>query len=174
MQNKGGVISAFVNPQNDGTLAFIERACLLYDENGRIDYFGEVPAADRLIGYEILLREKFVTLPGLIDLHTHLPQYEFASQGAEALLPWLNRYTFPQEGRFSDDRVAELQSLNFFQKLALARHNDDGRVPFSSQQSCGYSLQRSQPGGYSGISRPHAYGPQRARRTFDHGGRCRT
>ena len=147
MQNKGGVISAFVNPQNDGTLAFIERACLLYDENGRIDYFGEVPAADRLIGYEILLREKFVTLPGLIDLHTHLPQYEFASQGAEALLPWLNRYTFPQEGRFSDDRVAELQSLNFFQNSLshgttttvayLSAHSRAADIAFSEASRAG-------------------------------------
>ncbi len=116
MQNKGGIISAFVNPQADGSLHLIERGCLLWNEQGRIDYFApEVPAPERLAGYEILLRERAITLPGFIDLHTHLPQYEFAAQGAEALLPWLNRYTFPQEARFSDERVAELQSLNFFQ-----------------------------------------------------------
>ncbi|AFM13326.1 guanine deaminase [Turneriella parva] len=115
MQKKRGIISAFINPQADGSLAFVERGCLLYDEHGKIEYFGAVPSADTMTGYEVLLRERHVTLPGFIDLHTHLPQYEFAGQGAEALLPWLNRYTFPQEARFSDERVAELQSLNFFQ-----------------------------------------------------------
>ncbi len=119
MNKKGGIISAFINPQADGTLDFIDRGCLLYNEEGKIDYFGALPSTDTMTGYEILLREHHVTLPGFIDLHTHLPQYEFASQGAEALLPWLNRYTFPQEARFSDERVAELQSLNFFQ-TALA------------------------------------------------------
>ena len=132
MMKKGGIISAFINPQADGTLAYVDRGCLLFNEQGRIDYFGAVPSTDTMTGYEILLREHHVTMPGLIDLHTHLPQYEFASQGAEALLPWLNRYTFPQEARFSAERVAELQSANFFQ-TALA-HGTTTTVAYLSSQ----------------------------------------
>lgn len=133
MQNKGGIISAFINPQVDGSIEFVERGCLLWDENGAITYFGaDVPSPDRLAGHEILLREHAITLPGFIDLHTHLPQYEFAAQGAEALLPWLKRYTFPQEQRFSDERVAELQSLNFFQS-SLAQGTTTTVAYLSSQ-----------------------------------------
>lgn len=111
----GGIIAAFINPNAQGGLDYYPRACLLWNEAGVITYFGpEVPAPDRLAHHEILLREHDIVLPGLIDLHTHLPQYEFAAQGAAELLPWLERYTYPQESRFADARVAEEQSSNFF------------------------------------------------------------
>lgn len=113
---KGGLISAVVNPTDNGRLEFFDKACLLWNEQGLITYFSpSMPTADQMAGHEILLRENMIALPGLIDLHTHLPQYEFAAQGAAALLPWLTNYTFPQEARFADDAVAELQSLNFFE-----------------------------------------------------------
>ncbi len=111
----GGIIAAFINPNRQGGLDFYPRACLLWNAEGTITYFGaEVPAPDRLAHHEILLRENDLVFPGLIDLHTHLPQYEFASQGAAELLPWLERYTYPQESRFADTKVAEQQSSNFF------------------------------------------------------------
>ena len=113
---KGGLISAAINPTADRSLSYFDKACLLWDEAGKITYFSaEMPGVDRIAGHEVLLRENMIALPGLIDLHTHLPQYEFAAQGAAALLPWLEKYTFPQEARFADERVAELQSMNFFQ-----------------------------------------------------------
>jgi len=56
-----------------------------------------------------------IILPGLIDLHTHLPQYPFVSLGGNLpLLPWLNNYTFPQEIIFNNEEIAKLQSDNFF------------------------------------------------------------
>lgn len=120
-KKKGGLIAAFVNPNDSGTLAYHDKACLLWNEAGTIEYFAEkVPEPKKLEGYEIFIRDKMIALPGLIDLHTHLPQYEFAGQGAEALLPWLEKYTFPQESRFSDGKTAEQQSQNFFQSAMRA------------------------------------------------------
>ncbi|GAB4430184.1 MAG: hypothetical protein OHK0011_12800 [Turneriella sp.] len=111
----GGIIAAFINPNAHGVLDYYPRACLLWNEAGVITYFGpEVPAPDKLAHHEILLREHDIVLPGLIDLHTHLPQYEFAAQGAAELLPWLERYTYPQEARFADEKIAAEQSANFF------------------------------------------------------------
>jgi guanine deaminase len=116
MRKKGGIVAAFINPTADGRLDFLDKAFLLWNEQGIIEYFSaSEPAPEKLSGYEVLSYEDAVAMPGLIDLHTHLPQYEFAAQGAEALLPWLEKYTFPQEARFADPGVAELQSLNFFQ-----------------------------------------------------------
>jgi guanine deaminase len=116
MSRPKGLISSFINPQPDGTVRFFEKACLLWNDEGIITQFStDIPEKSQLARHEILSRESFIAIPGLIDLHTHLPQYEFAAQGAEALLPWLEKYTFPQEARFADNTVAELQSLNFFQ-----------------------------------------------------------
>lgn len=116
MRQKGGLVAAFVNPTPDGDLEFLDKAYLLWDAHGTIEYFSAArPPAEKIAEYNIVERADRLALPGLIDLHTHLPQYEFAAQGAEALLPWLEKYTFPQEARFADSAVAELQSLNFFQ-----------------------------------------------------------
>jgi guanine deaminase len=46
-------------------------------------------------------------LPGFIDLHIHLPQTKvIASYGAQ-LMEWLERYTFVEEARYADPKVAE-------------------------------------------------------------------
>ena len=49
----------------------------------------------------------WLLLPGLVDLHTHVPQLPNAGVGAGLdLLTWLERYTFPLEERF-DAAAAE-------------------------------------------------------------------
>jgi guanine deaminase len=44
----------------------------------------------------------FWILPGLVDLHAHLPQYEAVAADGLELLPWLERHIYPAEERFSD------------------------------------------------------------------------
>lgn len=56
-------------------------------------------------------------LPGLIDTHTHLPQYAFAGLGTHGLLNWLNTYTFPEELKFSDPLYAKKSAKVFFDAL---------------------------------------------------------
>ncbi|MDX2097410.1 MAG: guanine deaminase [Leptolyngbyaceae cyanobacterium bins.59] len=41
-------------------------------------------------------------LPGFIDIHTHYPQMGIIAAYGEQLLGWLNKYTFPAEGKFCD------------------------------------------------------------------------
>ena len=40
--------------------------------------------------------------PGFVDTHLHAPQLEMIGSYGGHLLEWLNRYTFPTEGKFSD------------------------------------------------------------------------
>jgi len=58
-----------------------------------------------------------VILPGLIDLHAHLPHYPAAARQEEELLPWLERHIFPLERDFN---VAAARKLapHFFSELA--------------------------------------------------------
>ncbi|MFM9971823.1 MAG: guanine deaminase [Burkholderiales bacterium] len=42
-----------------------------------------------------------IIAPGFIDLHIHYPQVDVIGSPAEGLLPWLEKYTFPQEALFS-------------------------------------------------------------------------
>lgn len=61
-----------------------------------------------------------VVLPGLIDLHAHLPQLPNAGLGSGLdLLTWLNRYIFPLE-RAYDRTTAERQAPMAFAAFAAA------------------------------------------------------
>ncbi len=47
-------------------------------------------------------------IPGLIDLHTHAPQYSFRGLGMDLeLIDWLNQNTFPEEAKYSDLEYAK-------------------------------------------------------------------
>lgn len=47
-------------------------------------------------------------MPAFNDLHVHAPQYRNMGLAMdEELLPWLNRYTFPEESKFNDISYAE-------------------------------------------------------------------
>src|SRR5688500_6703343 len=46
----------------------------------------------------------FVVMPGIVDLHAHLPQLPNAGLGAGMdVLSWLDRYIFPLERRFDQE-----------------------------------------------------------------------
>ena len=63
----------------------------------------------------------FVALPGLVDLHVHLPQIPNAGVGAGMdLLAWLDRYIFPLEREFDDAASAERLAPAAFRAFAAA------------------------------------------------------
>ena len=58
-----------------------------------------------------------VVFPGLIDCHTHLPQYSAVARGQSELLPWLRENIFPVEREFTGPRARE-EAPRFFHELA--------------------------------------------------------
>lgn len=47
-------------------------------------------------------------IPGFIDLHLHAPQYVNRGLGLDKeLIPWLETYTFPEEGKYGDIEYAK-------------------------------------------------------------------
>ncbi|MFN3956594.1 MAG: guanine deaminase [Tepidimonas ignava] len=56
--------------------------------------------------------------PGFIDLHVHYPQTDIIGAPAEGLLPWLQRYTFPQEARLADPDHAHAVARFFLDEMA--------------------------------------------------------
>ncbi|MEX2011562.1 MAG: amidohydrolase family protein, partial [Chloroflexota bacterium] len=62
-----------------------------------------------------------VAMPGLVDLHVHLPQIPNAGVGAGLdLLTWLDRYIFPLERQWDDPAVAERLAPLAFEAFAAA------------------------------------------------------
>ncbi len=84
-------------------------------EGGRISgigQWGEQPAGDVInLGRDALLA------PGFVDTHLHAPQLEMIGSYGGHLLEWLNRYTFPTEGKFSDANHARRVAKALFDEL---------------------------------------------------------
>jgi guanine deaminase len=75
---------------------------LVVDEKGIIvDAGGFEAVSARHPGLAVEDLRPFWILPGLVDLHAHLPQYEAVAADGLELLPWLERHIFPAEERFS-------------------------------------------------------------------------
>ena len=90
------------------------------DQRGRIAWVG--PASDRpeaASGATDL--RPWLVLPGLVDLHAHLPQLPNAGLGAGLeLLTWLEQYIFPLERAWEDRAVAEQLAPAAFRAFAAA------------------------------------------------------
>jgi guanine deaminase len=84
-------------------LQFEEDGGLLIGPGGRIAASGPFAEVSTLHPEARIddLRPGWV-LPGLIDLHTHLPQYDAVALDGLELLPWLETHVFPAEAGFSD------------------------------------------------------------------------
>ncbi|MDO8485609.1 MAG: amidohydrolase family protein [Candidatus Limnocylindrales bacterium] len=79
---------------------------LLVDAAGRLTFVGAAGDRPAEAATALDLRP-WVVLPGLIDLHAHLPQLPNAGLGAGLdVLTWLDRYIFPLERGF-DEAAAE-------------------------------------------------------------------
>ena len=90
------------------------------DARGRITVAGAVSDHPDLASSAIDLRP-LVVLPGLVDLHAHLPQIPNAGLGAGLhLLTWLDRYIFPLEREFDDADAAERLAPAAFRAFATA------------------------------------------------------
>ena len=89
------------------------------DEHGRIGRAGRWPGTMGAPGDTVDLRP-MVLLPGMVDLHAHLPQIPNAGLGAGLdLLTWLNRYIFPLETAY-DRAAAEREAPAAFRAFAAA------------------------------------------------------
>jgi guanine deaminase len=98
-----------------GSLRSIPEGALVVDGAGRIadaGPFGDL--APRHAGVEIRDLRPHWILPGLVDLHVHLPQYECVALDGLELLPWLETHIFPGEARFADAAVARSAAERFF------------------------------------------------------------
>src|SRR5207248_4920095 len=61
-------------------------------------------------------RSGMAIFPGLIDCHTHLPQYPAVARGESELLPWLRQHIFPVERDFTGPKARD-EAPRFFHQL---------------------------------------------------------
>lgn len=86
-------------------------------QNGRIQELALGDPRDRYPVAEFHDFNEFTILPGFVDTHVHLPQLAILGIGSDSLLNWLDRFTYPEETRFSDPDYARKMSERFFDSL---------------------------------------------------------
>src|SRR5437879_4245308 len=84
--------------------------------------------------------------PGLIDCHTHLPQYSAVARGESQLLPWLRENIFPVEREFTGPK-ARVQAPQFFHELA--RHGTTTAMVYAAiyEDSCEIGFEAAKESG---------------------------
>lgn len=109
-----------LTPLDDGATRHEADAIVRVDAGGRIAWVGPAGTAsaeDRAAAADL---RPLVLLPGLVDLHAHLPQVPNAGLGAGLdLLTWLDRLVFPIERAF-DVPAAERLAPAAYRAFAAA------------------------------------------------------
>jgi guanine deaminase len=109
---------AVLTPRTSMHVSWHPDGVVVVNEGGRIAYCGSASTlpVEHLplpgIGCDGLI------IPGFIDCHIHLPQYDCRGMHAASLLEWLERYIFPEEERFADLEMARAVTRRFFDALA--------------------------------------------------------
>ncbi|MBR0369039.1 MAG: amidohydrolase family protein [Clostridia bacterium] len=99
-----------------GRLEIRERGIVVCEDGVCRGVFDAVP--ERFAHLEVVDCGDRLILPGLVDLHTHAPQYAFCGTGMDyELMDWLYKVAFPEEIRYADAAYAEKAYGIFAQKL---------------------------------------------------------
>jgi len=89
-------------------------------------------------------------LPGLIDIHTHIPQYPAVARGSAELLPWLKEHIFPLEREFTGAK-ARGEVGAYFQEVA--RHGTTTVMAYTAiyEDSCDAAFRAAEKTGIRAI-----------------------
>ena len=99
------VRARLLTPLADGGTRHDRDGLLVVDDRGRITFAGAASDRPDDAAGAVDLRP-WVVMPGMVDLHAHLPQLPNAGLGAGLdLLSWLERYIFPLERAFDAARA---------------------------------------------------------------------
>ncbi len=97
-------------------LTVLENGCLVSEGGVVTGVYTQLPeryAAEQVTDYGDSL-----IIPGLVDLHLHAPQFAVRGMGMDLeLLPWLNKYAFPEEARYADPEYASAAYGDFCDAL---------------------------------------------------------
>ena len=113
----------------NSALEYIEDALLVVD-NGKIDALGDADtllADQRFAQLDVVDYSGHLIVPGFVDSHLHYPQTDIIASHGSQLLEWLEKYTFPAEGRFHDEAHA-LEAAVFFVNELLRNGTTSGMV----------------------------------------------
>lgn len=128
------VLGRIWSPLSTSEWVFYPQGALVISPQGQIRAVGEASTLlQRFPQAPVTDYGKAWLLPGLIDAHTHLPQWPIRGKTAGTLLEWLNQYAFPVEGYMKDVGYAQALAKAVFAELAA--HGTTTAVVLSSRHT---------------------------------------
>lgn len=110
------ILCNILNPVSPDRAEFLPKQ-IISIEDGIIKSITPADTAD-LAGVDDY--SDYLALPGFIDLHVHLSQYRMRGLYEPSLLPWLNKYVFPEEARSAETTYATGLAKQFYKALGKA------------------------------------------------------
>ncbi len=103
-----------LNPISENEADFVKDVIIELSSTGRIASLKPCCEQDVFIT-EFADFSDCIAIPGLIDMHAHLPQYSAVGVGRGELLDWLKNYIFPLEKKFGKNDFTYKKSKQFFE-----------------------------------------------------------
>jgi len=105
----GSVAGTILSPLVDG---------VRFEERGTLHWRSGVLVSEAAHGADPetvpdLGRDGLLLIPGLVDVHIHLPQFRVRGQFQDSLLPWLRESIWPEEARFTEETYRRAVSAEF-------------------------------------------------------------
>lgn len=102
-----------LNPISENKADFLKDAII------ELSLSGKIVSVKSYMEYKDIVIEyadyrNCVAIPGLIDMHAHLPQFSAIGIGRGELLDWLVNYIFPLEKKFGNNEFSYNKSKQFF------------------------------------------------------------
>lgn len=86
-------------------------------KNGKVlDLYKNLPSEYQ--NFEVIDFSNNLIIPGMNDLHCHAPQFRNLGMAMDKeLIPWLDNYTFPEEGKFKSIEYSDKVYKNFIKEV---------------------------------------------------------
>ncbi|WP_120497600.1 guanine deaminase [Kiloniella sp. EL199] len=140
---RGATINFTDNPRikgNENSVRYEAKGTVVISKSGRIlwqgafarlpDEFKDLPCDDY---------DDKIIMAGFIDPHIHFPQYRILAAPGKDLLDWLNRFTFPEESRYSSEEYAA-KAAEFFLDRLFANGTTSALAFCSVHKTCADTL----------------------------------
>ncbi|MBU25882.1 MAG: guanine deaminase [Gammaproteobacteria bacterium] len=110
-----GPLFTLLNDNSVNTYDYFDSGSMVVGDQGRILYVGPSVPAD--YSHYRIKKTQHLIFPGFIDAHVHYPQLPVIASYGVSLLEWLDKYTFPEEAKYSQRLYAERRARQFLELI---------------------------------------------------------
>lgn len=94
----------------------IENGFIAVEDGIILNLYNNLP--DKYKDLEVVDYSNNLIIPGMNDLHCHAPQFKNLGMAMDReLIPWLNNYTFPEEGKYKEIEYADKMYKRFIREV---------------------------------------------------------